>query len=246
MKKFITLFVVSLVLSSNALAQGMNKIVFYTENTPPYNFISNGQPAGIAVDLLAKTLKVAKSKITAKDFIFGTWTKIYDKVLQTPYTSVFSNTRTITRENKFKWLGPIIPSRTILFAKKGTPEVKNLIDIKGEKLGVLSNDVGENVAFDAGFTKSDLIYYPDVDALIDALIAGKIKYLIYEENIANWLLKKRGQQGNYVVVNIVRFDNLSYAFNKETPDDIIDALQDAMDEVKLSGDYQEIIEKYLK
>ena len=99
-------------------AQTVDDLTFITEDYPPFNFERDGKRQGIAVDALAEMLALAGARKTRADIKVWPWARGYETALKEKNTVLFSTTRTEAREGLFKWVGPIMPSRIVLVAKK--------------------------------------------------------------------------------------------------------------------------------
>jgi polar amino acid transport system substrate-binding protein len=70
-------------------------------------------------------LTIAGAKKSRADIKIWPWARGYETALKEKNTVLFSTTRTEARENLFKWVGPIMPSRIVLVAKKTEHQAKN-------------------------------------------------------------------------------------------------------------------------
>ncbi len=247
MRKILLTLIVFLTTISNVKAQNINDLILYTEDYPPYNFKVKGKNTGIAVDLLALALKKAGSSLTAKDVILTDWNAGYNAALNNPNTVIFSTTRSDARDPLFKWVGPVAPTRTAIIAKKGTKKITDPKQLKGSKIAVIKGDIGQVLAkSEAGVADKDFLEFSNLNDVVSALESGKAKYWTYEGNVAIWTLKNKGLLDKYEIIGSLGTNDLSYSFNKNIPDEVILKIQDAIDEIKLSGEYQAILEKYSK
>ena len=68
-----------------------------------------------------------------------------------------------------------------------------------------------------------------------------------DDNVMRWHLKEmRLNQADYEPVYVLTESELYYAFHKDTPDIFIQKMQKTLDKVKNDGEYQKIIDNYLK
>lgn len=114
-----------------------------TERFKPYNFIQDGELKGIAVEILELMLGRVGSSQTKRDFEVMDWPRACGLVFHNPMSILFSTTRTESRENLFKWVGPIDTVVTELFARKSAHITINSIDdLKKYRIGTIINDAG--------------------------------------------------------------------------------------------------------
>jgi len=143
--------------SSTGYAKSVDEMKIITENYPPYNYLDEGEMSGIAVDLMALMLKKNNSKQTRRDIKLLPWARGYVTLLNEKNTCLFSTTRTEHRENLFKWVGPISPTTVSLIARKDRKiSIRTIADIKKYRIGVIIDDIGEQLLMKSGVPKDDL------------------------------------------------------------------------------------------
>lgn len=249
-RKFIfALMAVGLFLSAGvASAQSLDDLTLVTEQYPPYNFEEDGQLKGISIDYLLAALDRAGSGLSKSDIRLMPWAKGYDLALNRANTLLFATTRTKDREDLFKWAGPIAPTKISLVAKKGSGvEIGSLSDIasKGYTIGVIRDDVGQQLLEAEGVPDANIEPVARAVLNIKKLDRGRIDAWAYEENVAMWLIKSNGfDPADFEPVFELQEGELFYAFHKDTPDSTVNALQKALDQVKESGRYEQILNKY--
>ncbi len=105
---------------------------------------------------------------------------------------------------------------------------------------------------DKGVKKEDLVLESTSNQLIEMLQNGSIDAWAYGDTAGIWLIKKSGANASdfraaYVLGQIDYY----YAFNKETPDSIVQSFQQALDYIKSNkdssgvSDYEKILTKYI-
>jgi ABC-type amino acid transport substrate-binding protein len=245
--KVFSCIAISLLLPLKASASELDQLTYITESYPPYNFKSKGNLKGIAVDLLLAATKKASSSLTAKNIRVFPWPRAYKMVETGPNIVLFSTTRTEEREPKFNWVGPIVPTRIVLLAKKSNSIVINSpSDIKKYVVGAITDDIGDQLVQEAGVKPSSIKHVPKAESLAKMLGAGRIKLWAYEENVARWFIKKEGlNNSDFEAVYTLKESDLYYAFSKDISEDRQQRLQKAIDEVKASGEFDKIKAGYL-
>lgn len=231
-------------------AQTIDDLNFLTEQYPPYNFHKAGEVRGIAADLLLLMLEHTQSQQTRTDIQLGPWARGYRTVLKRPNTCLFSMTRTDEREPLFKWVGPIIPTRVSLIAKKSRAiTIKTIEDLVPYTIGVVIDDIGEQLLQETGMSLTvETLAGVDVTLRsLKKLQAGRIDLWAYEEYVVKHAMKSYGfDPDEYEAVYTLAEKELYYACHKETPDTVIHQLQQALDYFKARGEYQKIVDTYLK
>ncbi|MBF0203381.1 MAG: ABC transporter substrate-binding protein [Desulfamplus sp.] len=237
--------------SQSANAQTINDLILMTENYPPFNFLQDEKLQGISVDLIEAMLKKTGSDKTRKDIQLLPWARGYYYLEHEKNACLFATTRTEEREKEFKWVGPIAENTTVLTSrKKQKIDIKTPEDLKKYKIGAVIKDIGEQLLLDAGLSAENIDRISGTDAILKAIKRinmGRIDAFAYGENVIKWELKQQGFDLNdYETAYVLKTGELYYAFHKDTPDDIIQKLQNALDELKKEGDYQRIRDTYLK
>jgi ABC-type amino acid transport substrate-binding protein len=237
--------------ASPARAQTIDDLTIVTEHYPPYNFQDDGHLQGIAVDLLVGIFEKLGARRGRDSIKQWPWARGYQRLLRKPGTVLFSTTRTPEREAQFKWVGPISPTTIALIARKDRAVViRSPEDLKRYRLGVVVDDVGEQLLLRAGFTVGELdrVSGADVTQLsISKLNGGRIDAWSYERNVALWEIRQAGHDpADYEVVHVLSEGHVYYAFHKDTPDALIAQIQDALDELVHDGGLDRIRERYLR
>jgi polar amino acid transport system substrate-binding protein len=219
-----------------------------TEQYPPYNFEEDNNIQGITVDTLVLMLQRAGSKQTREDIKLLPWARGYKRVQTEPDTCLFSTTRTEEREHLFKWVGPVAPEVVGLIARKESNiKVESVEDIKNHKIGTIRNDVAEQYLINAGVSIDDMQRVAETISNIAKLNLGRIDLWAYDENVAMWELKESGfNPADYESVHVLGRKNQYFACHKGTSDTVIQELQAALDALKEDGEYEKILDRYLR
>ncbi len=253
LKYVVFLLIVSGVCSipSAGLAQSIDDIYFATENYPPYNYQKNGELKGISIDLIEMIFNKLNSRQSRYTIHLLPWARGYFYLTDRKNTCLFSTLRTKKREKLFKWVGPITSSAiSVMTEKKKNITINDINDIKNYKIGVVREDVGEQLLVTKGIPLKSLIRVTGVDAihlLINKLNKGLIDVLAYDETVTRWTAKmNKYSPEDYEVVHTLKEGEYYFAFHIDTPDSTINMLQKALDELKKDGTFQKILDSYLK
>ncbi len=235
-------------ISGSAAAASVDDIVFMTEQYPPYNFEENNSLRGIAVDTLALMLQRAGSKQTREDIKLLPWARAYKRVQSEPNTCLFSTTRTEEREHLFKWVGPIAPESVGLIARKDRNiKIGSVEDIEKHNIGTIRDDVAEQYLINAGLSVDDMQRVAETISNIKKLNRGRIDLWAYDENVAMWELKENGfNPANYESVHVLGRKDQYFACHRRTSDTVIQKLQAVLDTLKADGEYEKVLDSYLR
>jgi polar amino acid transport system substrate-binding protein len=232
-----------------AVANSIDDLVFITEDYPPFNFERDGKRQGIAVDVLEEMLAQVGSKKTRADIKVWPWARGYETALKEKNTVLFSTTRTEAREHLFKWVGPIMPSRIVLVAKKSRDiRLKAVEDINKSpyKIGVVREDIGGQLLARAGVGKEKTVQANSGVSVAKMLHADRVDMWAYGAPVIMWNLKELGYPTDAYeeVFTLTESQQYYYAVNKDTDDRLVEKLQAALEQVKAKGRFNAIVARY--
>ncbi|WP_165394903.1 substrate-binding periplasmic protein [Methanofollis fontis] len=223
-----------------------------TEEYPPYNYQEGRVVTGIAVDILQAIAADAGTTISPDQFRVMSWEDAYNAALSIPDTVVFSTVRLPEREDDFKWVGPIAREKKVLFAvRPSSITVAGPADLKNYTIGVVPNDAAIGQLKEIGVPQQNLLSDPDPAVIIEGLQEGTIDLWCYGEDAGEYFAEKTlGSPDALVPVYTLDAYDLYYAFNRNTPDDLVDAFQQGLDSLKQKDNgsqisvYEEILSRY--
>ncbi|TWI56612.1 amino acid ABC transporter substrate-binding protein, PAAT family (TC 3.A.1.3.-) [Pseudomonas duriflava] len=219
-----------------------------TENFPPYNMSVDGKNYAQEADLSGIAVEIVREMYTRAGIAYTMtlrfpWERIYNTALNQPNYGVFVTARLPERESLFKWVGPIGPDDWILLAKGDSPvQVNSLDDAKrqGLRIGAYKGDaIAENLT--AKGLELELSLRDQENA--EKLQSGSIDVWATGDPAGRYLAR---QQGITRLKTVLRFQTseLFLALNKETPDDVVKRLQDALDQMRKDGAVERITASY--
>ena len=222
-------------------------VVLLTENFPPYNMAVNGKNFaqeenidGIAVDIVREMFKRAGVQYSLT--LRFPWDRIYKLALEKPGYGVFVTARLPEREALFKWVGPIGPDDWVLLAKGDSPvNLASLDEAKQYRIGAYKGDAISEYLTEKGVEHSTSLRDQENAR---KLMAGQIDLWATGDPAGRYLAKQEGISG---LRTVLRFDSaeLYLALNKDTPDEVVQRLQRALDELRSEGFIDDITENYL-
>lgn len=234
-------------------AASAKDLTYITEQFPPYNFEKDGRLQGISVDLLNIVWERLGANLNSSSIKLLPWTEGYQKALSEPDTVLFSTARLPQREQLFKWAGPIGPIRNVLLADRNSDiSIESADDLKKYRIAAIKDDSAVQMLIDKGVKKEDLVLETDPGSIIEMLQNGSIEAWAYGDAAALWLIQESGADvSDFRVVYVLGEIDYYYAFNKETPDSVVQSFQSALDYVKNQKDaeggsaYDGILSKYV-
>ena len=248
----IYLCIISFIISGESLATELSEIEYLTESYPPYSYLKDDKLEGLSVDLLLASMASINEPFDAKKIKLLPWARAYRMVSTGKNRVLFSMTRTTAREELFSWVGPITPNHIVLFARKQDAIILNNIkSLKKYKIGVVRDDVGEQLLLSSGVDKTYLKRVNSATVLINMLDLGHINLFAYDEDVIRRLIKEAGLSvDKFEVVYTLTQGQLYFAFSLGTEQSLIDKLQTGVDRVKQiklgngKTQYEVIMDKY--
>ncbi len=229
-------------------------LVYITEQFPPFSYQEDGKLQGISVDLLEKMLGHTNTTLNRSEIKVLPWAQGYQMALQDNNTVIFSTGRIPEREALFKWVGPISPTKAVLFAlKEKHIKINSSGDLKALKIGVIKDSAEGPLVIKAGASPSNLVERNNSTELIDMLKAGTIDAWAYPDLVGIWLADKAGLNASEYEI-VYQLDNgtpLYYAFNRNISNSTVQSFQQALIQTKkgkeASGvsDFEMVLYRYL-
>ncbi|MBI9080123.1 MAG: transporter substrate-binding domain-containing protein [Pseudodesulfovibrio sp.] len=220
-------------------------LVYLSEEFAPYNYQQNGQPAGLAVDILR--LMWRKAQLPKQDIQFLPWARAYDMTLNKSGIVLFSTIRLPSREKLFKWVGPITTTETLLITMKGRNiTINSPEDLKGLSIGGIQ-DYASSELLKKYESIAHIEKVPSVQMNIKKLIANRLDAIALEQRTFAHNIKELGLNPEQFekVWTINRIEPY-YAFSKDTPDKVIALFQKALDAIKATPEYQRRLDQHLQ
>jgi len=241
-----------LLFSHGSNASALNQFTYYTEDYPPYNYLDDQTVKGLAVDLLLEANRHIGSHLERSDLKLLPWPRAYYIAQTKPNSVLFSTARIPAREKLFKWAGPIGATRVVILAKKQNSIIINQpSDLSEYSIGVVKNDIAEQLLLEAGVTSTMLEYANTSTPLSKMLSYDRFKLWAYEERAARIAIEQSGMNNDdFEVVYVLQALELYYAFHPDTDDKTITLFQAALDALKkptsdsTSSYYETLLHRY--
>jgi polar amino acid transport system substrate-binding protein len=202
-----------------------------SEENPPYNFTDEtGNITGQSTEIVRQIVSKTGSQVAIEIL---PWTQGYSIVQKEPNTVLYSTSRIPQREGLFKWVGPIGSADNWFYSKLGADfTIATLDDAKKVKsIAVYKDDSNQIFLQGQGFTNLDICQ--DATECIKKLVDGKVDLWLGPAQGLEFIAYGAGiNPAEIVAVKFVRRADWYIAFNKETPDTIIQAWQQALDDLK--------------
>jgi ABC-type amino acid transport substrate-binding protein len=209
---------------------------------PPFENVVDGEIIGFDVDIMNAIGDRLGYDVEFKSYKFD---GLIAGVQAGTEFDMVASAMTITeeREQQVDFSDPYINSNQSL-AVSGDAEVASTDDLKqGDRVGVQSGTTGEKWARDNLETKGVTIaVYDDILAAFAALSAGDVVGVINDLPISQDVVKDEARNAK-VVQEIPTDEQYGFAFNQDD-DELREAVNDALSEIKEDGTYEEIYERW--
>ncbi|PTQ71087.1 ABC transporter substrate-binding protein [Pseudomonas sp. GV071] len=223
------------------------EVVLLTENFPPFNmavgdknFARDEGIDGISAELVREMFKRADIKYNLT--LRFPWDRLYKLTQDNANYGLFSTTRTEARQALFKWVGPLANTSAVILAKPGsTLKLNSLEEANQYKLGAYKNASVSQYLEGKGMTPVNALRDQEN---VSKLMEGKIDLWATTDPVGRYLAKQEGVNG---LVTVLRFNDnqLFLALNLNTPDEVVQRLQKALDAMRADGTVDKISSSYL-
>ena len=221
-------------------------MVLLTENFPPYNMAINGKNFaqednidGIAVDIVREMFKRAGIKYSLT--LRFPWDRIYKLALEKPGYGVFVTARLAEREDKFKWVGPIGPDDWVLLAKGDSP-ITLAAWTRRRNTGSAPTRAMPSPSSSARTVSRPTWRY--ATRKTRRSWSGPDRPL-GQRRSRRALPGQAGRRDRPEDGAALHSDQLYLALNRETPDEVVQKLQAALDGMRKEGFVEDILNSYL-
>lgn len=222
------------------------RLYIYTENFPPYNMSINGRAFEHSADKIdGICTERAKAVLDQSGYDYRmklrNWNYGYNRALSKASHGIFCTTYTEDRAPLFKWVGPLAQNLWTIFAPPGsTFTMEKLEDAKGKTIGGYRNDVRSEYLLKRGYKMSVI----DSDDLNPKRLAlGQIDLWIAERLGGPYLASQQDIEGLVPVYSFNDVD-LYLAMSPDTPDEVVENLNKALEAIRKNGTYDAIGTKY--
>lgn len=212
----------------------------------PFMYQQKGKPAGFYVELMNMVLK-EMGPVTLH-YTYLPVKRGIEEVKRQPGTMFLGLTRNPSRENSYKWVGPIASRRVCAFRLKSRPDLSldTPEDFKkyrfGTGLGFAA--IQDLKAHGVSLNRIDEIRQDSVN--IVKLFRKRIEFYASIDFTAAHNAHLEGYAWDQIECAYVLNDKykLYFAFNRQTPDELTRSFQKALDTVKEKGKWQKLVNLY--
>jgi cystine transport system substrate-binding protein len=211
-----------------------------TEGTyAPFTFHdASGELVGFDVEIGEA---VAEKLGVEAEFVEGKWDGLIAGLDADRYDAVINQVGiTEARQKKYTFSEPYIASKAVLIVRDNNEEIKGFADLQGKKAAQsLTSNYGK-MAEEAG---AELIGTDGFDQSIQLVLTGRADATL---NDSLSFLDFKKQKPNAPVKIVAEQDEASYSgiLLRQGDDELVAAVNEALDAIKADGTYQKISDKY--
>lgn len=235
------------ILANTKLINAIHDLSFLTEENAPLNYVEDGEIKGVSVAIMSRILEEIESDIGLKDFKVQPWARAYFSLLKNDKTVLFSIAKTLEREDKFQWVGPIYRTNVVLFAN---PSINHhgasITDYSDHTICAVREDVGAQALANQQHPPKKIHLVPTAEQCARMLQLGRVSYWAYGEDTGQWHLKKIGADHNDYKKVLQLQEAFRYiAISKDVSREVVNTFQVTLDYLRMTGQLQRIIEEEL-
>ncbi|CZF83995.1 Bacterial extracellular solute-binding proteins, family 3 [Grimontia celer] len=214
-----------------------------TEDFAPFGYVEGGELTGLSVEIVREMFTIVEHP---DDIEILPWARAFKEAQRKERRILFSMSRTEEREPLFKWVGPLVEDRIRFFRRKdANTDIQSLEDARGVNSILVTRGFPETGFLQAqGFNNLYVTNSPIQSFSMLAMGRGDLAPIgefAYKPMMQNSSINPDSiEKTDITLFNI----QLYIAFSKDTPDEEVARWQAALDQVKASGKYAEIVSKY--
>ncbi len=229
------------------------KFIYLTEEYAPFNYTENGQVNGVSVDVLEALFEKMGVDLDRSVIQVAPWAEAFETARNEEGHMLFSTIRNPERDSKFKWVGPIAPQKEIVvWSAASGINPKQITDLNQYFTGVIEGYSSLDLLLSQGVFRANVVIYANVNELMHALMVDReVQCICYSEVGFNLAAQSMGYDPNdFGGPFTVAIDQLYYAFNIASSDELIGRFQNALDSLKAdrtedgSALYDKILNRY--
>jgi len=233
----VQIVVTSMFLDSAAMSQTL-----VTENYPPLSMVDpdTGKITGLATDLITELMQRADEKYTMSVY---PWSRALLMAQMKSGTCVFSAARTPMREERYKWVGPLVRINFVIFGRSGDKySPASLDDLRFKVIGAKASDASSEFLAARGYIVDTVSSDADNPR---KLMHGRFDYWATGEITGSEVIRQQGLAKE--IVPIFSFANLDMylACNLDMEQYKVDLWNRILIEMEKDGTSATIRKKYL-
>jgi polar amino acid transport system substrate-binding protein len=210
-----------------------------TEMSYPATYMENGRIVGYGTDKVREILRRTGIEATID---MQPWKRAYTQALNQADTCVYSTTRTPEREALFKWIGPLVETDWVMYARADRHyQFKALEDTRHLSIGAYIGDVRGEFLEARGYK---IAYVAHDESNPMKIMAGRIDLWATSTRFATLRLNQSGLAGKIVPVLVFNHAQLYLACNLAVSDSLMARMNAALAAMQADGTVKAIDQRY--
>ncbi len=223
-----------------------DNLLVLTEENPPLNYSQGGAVTGCVTEIVRHLLKVTGNESTPIELF--PWARAYKVAQERGNVLLYTTARTKNRETLFKWVGPVGERNMWIWKLRERTDVHvaSLEDAKRYSFSIVPKSAGELYLSAHGFNEQQLDYMPHDAQTMTTFLLGRNDFVLKTRLGMAYSLRGLGKGTELVepVLKLPSDGDYYLAFSRTTPDAVVARFQQALDELKASGGYEEIYARW--
>lgn len=208
---------------------------------PPYEFLDrNGQPAGYNVDLTRAIADVMGMKV---EFRFGGWSEMRAGLLEGKIGVLEGISYSEERTKTLSFSPPHTIINHAVFARKDTPPVSSLEELRGKKIIVFQDGIMHDYLASLGFGPDLVMTATPADAL-RLLASGQHDYAVLAMLPGMYIIREHKLSNLVLVAKSISTQKYGYAVKKGN-EELLARFNEGLAILKKTGQYQDIYDRWL-
>lgn len=208
---------------------------------PPYEFLDkNGNATGFTVELLRSIAEIMGMKV---DITVGEWARMHDALLNGSIDMTLGMSYSDDREKVFDFTSPHTIVQHAIFARKESPVVNSLEELRGKKVLLHRNGIMHERLKKLGFEK-DLVFTDTPAGALRLLASGEHDYAVVALLPGMYIIRENKLDNLVPVARNVASFRFSFAV-RQGNSELLSHLNEGLAILKKNGQYQAIYDKWL-
>lgn len=211
---------------------------------PPFQYSEGNQIKGVDVEILRAVFKNLNQELVIETY---PWSRCVSMVQNKQADIIFTLAKNAEREEYLIFpTQPINVSENVLFILNGSDiKFNSYNDLKGLTIGVTTGyNYGDEFNAQSNFKK---IEYADEETNFRMLAAGRIDAFVCDKLVGAYVLKQKNMTNIVFLPKAISTFQMSIGLSKKTgAQELANRFDKAILALKASGEYQKIMDSYIK
>jgi polar amino acid transport system substrate-binding protein len=223
---------------------GLAQLQYLTEEWAPFNYLENGTPAGIGVEMLDAVFRNLGVNRSRSDIRIVPLSDAFHQAQGNTGTVVFSIVRTPEREPLYQWAGPFTKSSFVVFAPvRRNITIASPADLNRYRIGAVKDSIENTLLTGRGVEVSHIVNDLLPQDLLRKLEGGEIDLWATGDLTGRYEMQKAGVNPDaYEIVYTLSENDFYFIFSRDVPETLVSAFQQALGTVRKQRDPQGITE----